>query len=365
MTGKGKSLADRLEQGLVDLLANKQSAKKLVAGLTSEKERLAALNERLEGLSQSDRRKVLDAAGLGGVSCAPRPITPLPNRPMVMPPLAPPPPPNWAKWSNMLDVELWQAVALTLNFEPEKLPIYLKAYDMLGDDPFRICPPEFIERLEIANSQGGVALPLKIVHALKARCLVHLPTFGTWAARIWPDLPSTLPQEEVNALTGKPFPKALQGAAHEASPEFQAQYEKAWHNLEAIEKLDAELKTWENCPAVKISELEAKGRMIAELKSQKAALLGEEPSGGSTASQLQSRVKPLQRFPAQEAVILEELRQLGHDPLALPKNSPGKSGVKSEVRARLQRNPLFQGVKVFDKAWERLTDQADISFRTK
>ena len=73
--------------------------------------------------------------------------------------------------------------------------------------------------------------------------------------------------------------------------------------------------------------------------------------------------KPLQRSAAQDAAILREIKKQGYDPLALPKNSPGKSGVKAAVRTALAKNPLFTSKTVFDKAWERLTTSADIEIQ--
>ena len=70
--------------------------------------------------------------------------------------------------------------------------------------------------------------------------------------------------------------------------------------------------------------------------------------------------KPLQRTAAQDSAILCEIEKQGYDPLALPKNPPGKSGAKAAIRAALSKNLLFTGATVFNKAWERLTDRADI-----
>ncbi len=61
-----------------------------------------------------------------------------------------------------------------------------------------------------------------------------------------------------------------------------------------------------------------------------------------------------QKLLAQEEAILNEIRRLGSDPKKLPKNKSGKPGVKADVRHSLKTNPLFEGVTVFEKAWERL-----------
>ena len=60
--------------------------------------------------------------------------------------------------------------------------------------------------------------------------------------------------------------------------------------------------------------------------------------------------------PFQENEILRVIRELEYDPKALPKDTPGKSGIKAEVRALL---PNFS-ITVFNKAWERLSTAGDI-----
>jgi hypothetical protein len=72
---------------------------------------------------------------------------------------------------------------------------------------------------------------------------------------------------------------------------------------------------------------------------------------------------PLSRFNAQDAAILAEIKRLGFDPLALPKNPDGKRGVKAAVRLALSTDKLFKGSTVFEKAWERLTARAEIVIR--
>ena len=73
--------------------------------------------------------------------------------------------------------------------------------------------------------------------------------------------------------------------------------------------------------------------------------------------------KPLQRSAAQDSAILCEIEKQGYDPLALPKNLPGRPGVKAAIRTALSQNSLFTGGTVFDKAWVRLTARADIAIQ--
>lgn len=276
MKDKGSSHADKLEQTLRTLEAGKKVNTKKASSMKPEMERLAILNEKLEALPQHEHRQVLGAMGLERVSDAPKPITPLPNKPMALPPLPAPPPPNWGKWSRMLDVELWQAVALTLNFEPEELPVYLGAYEQLGDNPFKICPQDFLERLEIANSQGGVALPLKPVHALKARCLVDLLTFGAWAANVWKDLPQDFPgvanKSPADDSARRDF-LSWMNSDHQDSPEYQAQYAKAWESLVTADDIEKAIVECEATPASDWGQRERKEHTISALKAKRVAIL--------------------------------------------------------------------------------------------
>ncbi len=71
--------------------------------------------------------------------------------------------------------------------------------------------------------------------------------------------------------------------------------------------------------------------------------------------------KPVQRSAAQNLAILDALKTLDVNPLAIPKNASGKSGVKAAVRKKLVASRLFlSGSKVFDKAWARMSATGDI-----
>ena len=72
------------------------------------------------------------------------------------------------------------------------------------------------------------------------------------------------------------------------------------------------------------------------------------------------QTKPLQRAVVQDGLILAEIRKQGYDPLALPKNQPGKPGVKAAIRAAVRGNSMFIGTSIFDAAWERLTKTSEI-----
>jgi hypothetical protein len=68
--------------------------------------------------------------------------------------------------------------------------------------------------------------------------------------------------------------------------------------------------------------------------------------------QVHSGHTPKQR--RQESRILELLASLDHNPLDLPSRTPGKRGVKAQIRERALREPALFSAKAFDMAWERL-----------
>lgn len=79
------------------------------------------------------------------------------------------------------------------------------------------------------------------------------------------------------------------------------------------------------------------------------------------ASQEKSNQQKLLR---QEEVILHAIKDLGHNPKSIPKNTGGRPGFKSTVRHHLKGNDLFVGRTVFDKAWERLRKNEAITDQT-
>ena len=58
--------------------------------------------------------------------------------------------PDWSFWANMADAQLWQAVALSMGYEPSRLPGY-QARPIIGSR-FDECPEEFRLRLQTACS---------------------------------------------------------------------------------------------------------------------------------------------------------------------------------------------------------------------
>ena len=108
-----------IEQALRDHKASKKAAAEFAAGhadeAAAERDRQSELQSELAALSQSERRAVLDSAGLHRVSAAPIPLKPIRGGYMPEPSVQPA---RWHLWRLLPRVELWQAVCLSLNIEP-------------------------------------------------------------------------------------------------------------------------------------------------------------------------------------------------------------------------------------------------------
>lgn len=94
--------------------------------------------------------------------------------------------------------------------------------------------------------------------------------------------------------------------------------------------------------------------LVAQTRASAAPLPSnvDQPAGG--------------RHRQQERAILERIVDLGYDPQSLPKNEPGKPGVKALVKAALTRSAdgqkLFHHASktVFPHAWDRLRTFGEI-----
>lgn len=106
------------------------------------------------------------------------------------------------------------------------------------------------------------------------------------------------------------------------------------------------------------SQGETASEHIAAWFDARCTAPAQTPAPVATASA--EPAKPLQKSAAQDAAILRQIKDFGFDPLTVPKNQPGKAGVKSAVRNALRKDRLFTGARVFDKAWERLSKNGEI-----
>lgn len=240
------------------------------------------------------------------VSKAPPPITPVSGRSSYRPPTKPPTSLiDWNHW-RLTGLGPWQAAALTLNVNPDDMhqqpQVWMSGSVAFTADSFPSLEvkAQFIKRL----SQIDANLHNK-AH-FKNR-VVSLADLAAWCVHARYDNPPP-------ALMAFLPPTTTEPAQTAATP----------------------------APVVAVVVASASG--------------GVEPDMAGPA-------KPLQRTAAQDSAILCEIEKQGFDPLALPKNLPGKPGVKASIRAALSENSLFTGGTVFDKAWERLTARGDIAIQ--
>lgn len=60
------------------------------------------------------------------------------------------------------------------------------------------------------------------------------------------------------------------------------------------------------------------------------------------------------KYQTQDRLILEQIKALGYDPQALPKQEQGKNGIKAVVRKLLDGQGVFKAHNAFNDAWKRL-----------
>ena len=71
------------------------------------------------------------------------------------------------------------------------------------------------------------------------------------------------------------------------------------------------------------------------------------------------------RLRDQEEAIVAVIVRLGYNPLDLPPDSPGKSGIKALVRKALEANDFFSERTSFKHAWDRLLETGEIAKKRK
>ena len=228
--------ATALEKALAELEARKQAAAALAAEHAPQTERNRALEHRLAGLTQRDRRKVLDDAGLHNESAVPPPIEgsrgsgPLTTAKRED---APRKPIAWKLWATVPEVALWEAVALVLEIEPGSLqPLRDGWMAGPGRGPFfepRSFPTEakragFNSALSFAERAAKVAGPIYLRTGLaigmnKRTAQVSLAdVVAFFISCEWPDIPPPLLALVTTAASAPTSKAAPQVAADEAPP---------------------------------------------------------------------------------------------------------------------------------------------------
>lgn len=151
----------------------------------------------------------------------------------------------------MFEIELWEAVCLSLNIEPEALQVW----EGPVFEPFDHCPLEFKQRLSIALSHIGNSFG-HWETKLKERSTVHLPEFAAWAVEAnLPDLPpelvamatGTQPAPAQDTATPAPVVAGASGDRQTVEPieQRRARYLE-WHTEESrIQKRGAVQRVFE------------------------------------------------------------------------------------------------------------------------
>ncbi len=101
---------------------------------------------------------------------------------------------RWEVWENVKTAPLWEAVALSLDYEPEALP-GLQRTPFAPNLVFRLCPQDFKDRLRVAISHHGLTQQPEY----RALWAIDLDDFRKWAEELpnpWP-LPSRFPSKRI------------------------------------------------------------------------------------------------------------------------------------------------------------------------
>ena len=220
--------------------------------------------------------------------------------------------PDWTLWLNLPKLKVWQAVALSLDIDPDSMKPSPHGWMSGPDGALSFMPASFADDAQATEFDKR--------RRIAAAQLAGRENADRAEGALRPFL-------DLAAGLGWPIPDALRLPMAEVS-----------------EPLLALLPS-----ATKPVPMEA------------AREVATEPVAGV----VQATVTPaaVQRAAVQEAVIIASLRAATYDPKSLPKNEPGKPGVKAEIRAAVGGDGMWSGSTVFDKAWERLMRQRDIAYR--
>lgn len=186
--------------------------------------------------------------------------------------------PDWSFWLHMPDVELWQACALSIGIDPDKMKVEPNSwlagpgtdhgpFFTLTSFPSKAVEDDFNKRLRLAKAHHGAS----------ARKRVPLSMFVTWALPVplFKDMP-----DELTAFTGSKLPPTLTGGAS-ASPQ-TAPGSGSARNADGTWNRDALLAEWlalKNAGSKSPTKDLAKKYNVSEtaIKKQKGAAANNKP----------------------------------------------------------------------------------------
>jgi hypothetical protein len=108
-------------------------------------------------------------------------------------------PTDWTLWSQMPKAELWEAVALSLNFQPGHWDLTFPRGISIYYTDF-VFSADYSTRLKVAQAHMSAEGPLKPLNLYVGvlndpRADVSLPQFHSWASSMKWDLPAEFPSE--------------------------------------------------------------------------------------------------------------------------------------------------------------------------
>lgn len=113
-----------------------------------------------------------------------------------MSPFEPTKPANWSHWRKIPQAYVWEAITLSMGFEPGS-----KSYDANLTDAQEL---EYDDRLKIADAHirrgllNVLALPPRTDPDNMEIAIVDMETFGTFAKRMFTSIPQEFPRDPVN-----------------------------------------------------------------------------------------------------------------------------------------------------------------------
>ena len=267
------------------------------------------------------------------LSKAPPPITPL--RGAGLAPSRQPVPAKWNKWGLIPKCELWQAVCLTLDIEPDDEKHGIRGWlQSRRGVPYGF-PAEYADRLQVAQANMSTNGPIR-PQSRYAGVLEN------------PHADVLLSDVAAAAIRfGWAIPDAMHALVESAAPASTPE-----SRMELTSQQQRELNAMRVPPT---------NGMTISSQWLKNGPTPPEPTTERIEVKAPAVFAPVLKQRAQEARIIELLKAQGYDPLELAQRAPGKPGPKAEIRTLALQEPALFTLKTFDTAWQRLRAQGELA----
>jgi len=113
---------------------------------------------------------------------------------------------DWSKWKDMLQVELWQAIALSLNIDPDSMTAAALSNHKEAPKRFTILEdnfhaPKARKDRRLSPVLAGRTRGAWLAGGGQPIYGVSLPDFASWALEKWGSAPDGIPAELANMAT--------------------------------------------------------------------------------------------------------------------------------------------------------------------